>query len=283
MDKDTQFSRVLKAAAAGHTPHFFLFYGGSSEMRRAAFLRLASLLNCSAAESEKPCGVCAPCHRIAAGSHPDVYIVTAAKASLGIDQIKSLRTSLSRQRYEGNYSVALLEDADKLTQEAGNALLRLTEEPPEGTILVAATANPDTLLPTLQSRAQKVYFAEAESEGSPADILAGGDAELAEALQAAGVDIIRGLLDAYDKVLSEQNFLLFFPLAESLNERETARLFLLALAVRMREGVGTGRLAPQMIESISQALADLRRQANPRLVLEVMVLKQLQLASRRIP
>jgi len=105
-----------------------------------------------------PCGECTPCRKIQSGNHPDVFQIAPAGPMIKISQIRSLCHTLSMKPYEALYRVVILSDAHKLNQEAGNALLKMLEEPPDRTILILITSQEVDLLPTILSRCQPIRF-----------------------------------------------------------------------------------------------------------------------------
>jgi len=89
-------------------------------------------------------------------SHPDILILTSEKPSLGIDLIRELKKILARKPYQASQRLVLVPQAEKLTLEAQNALLKTLEEPPKDTIIILTTLKKDFLLPTILSRGQVI-------------------------------------------------------------------------------------------------------------------------------
>ncbi len=89
-------------------------------------------------------------------SHPDILILTSEKPSLGIDLIRELKKRLARKPYQASQRIVLVPQAEKLTLEAQNALLKTLEEPPKDTTIILTTFKKDTLLPTILSRGQVI-------------------------------------------------------------------------------------------------------------------------------
>jgi len=117
--------------------------------------RLAATLNCSEAEpSRRPCGVCASCRQITAGSFPYMIVLapTGASNMIQIGQIRDLQQRLARKAAEGLYKVAVITDVDRMHEASQNCLLKTLEEPPERTQILLLTGKPDDLLATVRSR-----------------------------------------------------------------------------------------------------------------------------------
>ena len=137
--------------AAGKT---YLFVGRAGQGRRAAAKELARELNCL--HKGEPC---AHCRLFAKGAFPDFITVVPDGQSVKIEQIRTLQSQLSLSPYSAaSARFAVIDDAELLTVEAQNALLKLIEEPPAQTTMVLVATDPEALLPTVRSRAQVIYF-----------------------------------------------------------------------------------------------------------------------------
>ncbi len=99
------------------------------------------------------CGMCRSCHRFDGNNHPDVKRVTHDKAGIGVDDIRlQLNKDVVIKPYEGSYKVYIVDEAEKMTQEAQNALLKTIEEPPAYAVIILLTSSLEALLPTVRSR-----------------------------------------------------------------------------------------------------------------------------------
>lgn len=95
----------------------------------------------------------------ALADHPDAFVVDAADdATLSIDVIRDLIDFASRRPVRGPGRVFVVRDADRLTEEGQNALLKTLEEPPDASLMLLVCARPEALLPTIRSRAQSIRF-----------------------------------------------------------------------------------------------------------------------------
>lgn len=164
---------MLQILKCGRLPHALLFTGIDGVGKRTAAVRLAMAANCmdylarlrpdeNAEYPDKafrlPCGQCNPCLRIAAGTHPDIALVQPDGGVIKIAQIRNLCQTLSMKPFEGEMRVAVLTDAHLMNPSAGNALLKILEEPPEQTLLILTAGQAADLLPTIVSRCQHVRF-----------------------------------------------------------------------------------------------------------------------------
>lgn len=117
------------------------------------------------------CGTCAACTRIARGVHPDVSTLEPNdKGNIRIDPVRDLIDRAGYRPFEGRRRVAVVDQADALEQGAQNALLKVLEEPPSGSVFLLITAYPDLLLPTVRSRCPQLRFRPL-SAGEVADAL----------------------------------------------------------------------------------------------------------------
>lgn len=275
-------SLIKKAVTENKLAHFLLFHGSGTKERYNAALELACLLNCK--EEERPCGDCPSCKKIATGNHPDVYILKPLKTSVGIEQIIQLQEKIYRKHFEGKYRICLIEEADKLTLPAANALLRISEDPPNETIIILSTANGERIISTLQSRAQSVYFSYPTQRewqyGSEIYYLSGGDPDLACRMNNWGIERIKQALATYLEAVETADFLKVYSLFPQ--DKEETVILIQALAVTIREKVIKGEVSPQLLKEIGRTADALRRQANPRLALEVLALKHIELGGSKI-
>lgn len=169
---------LLKKAAI---PHALLFTGIDGVGKRTTALCFAMACRCLAEPMGDhtqgiaprketinrgwPCGQCRACRRIAAGNHPDVIQVQPKGAFIRIDEIRALCAQLALKPFEPGRRVVIISDAQAMNPEAGNALLKMLEEPPEQTILILTAQQPSDLLPTIVSRCQQIRFQPISKQG----------------------------------------------------------------------------------------------------------------------
>lgn len=276
------FRLLKKAALEDKIAHLLLFHGSGAEERLGAVLELALMLNCKG--DNRPCGECSACKKIRSGNHPDIHIVRPLKTSVGIEQVLSLQEKIYRKTYEGKYRICLIEEADKLTLPAANALLKIAEEPPANTIIIFSSGNAEGIISTLRSRAQAVYFPppDEESWGNEREAfrLSGGDPDLARKIQEYGVEQVKEWLKKYMDIIESGDFVKTFGLFPI--EKEECQIFLEALAVTAKDLVIKGEASPQFLTEIRQTSEAVRRQVNSRLALEVLAVKHIKLGGTEI-
>lgn len=152
--------RALPGAAAGGMTHAWLFTGPPGSGRSVAARAFAAALQCTDTEAGPGCGVCPGCRTALAGTHADVREVIPEGLSISVAEMRALVAGASRRPSAGRWQVLLIEDADRLTEGAANALLKAVEEPPPRTVflLCAPSDHPDDIAVTLRSRCRSVVL-----------------------------------------------------------------------------------------------------------------------------
>jgi DNA polymerase-3 subunit delta' len=148
---------LLRAVQQQCLPPAYLFVGPAGVGKRTTAMALAKALNCPVSNTDA-CEQCAVCQRIERHLHPDIHLVEPQGQVIKIDQVRQLREVLALQAYEGRVKVAILDNVGQLTVEAGNALLKILEEPPAETLFVLICQHLGNLPATVISRAQVVRF-----------------------------------------------------------------------------------------------------------------------------
>jgi DNA polymerase III subunit delta' len=174
-----QIKAVLKRfLLKERVPNALLFAGDDGIGKRQFALELARAHLCSGLADGEGCGVCSQCHRIKDidipeptdknkdefkkvffGEHLDVGQVVAYKRLILVDAIRDLERNANYRPYEAPARFFIVDDAEKMNDQAANALLKTLEEPPPTTHIFLITSRPDSLLPTIRSRCQTLRFA----------------------------------------------------------------------------------------------------------------------------
>ena len=141
-----------KSLQRRHFSHAYIISGEKGMGKRMLASAFAQALLCDVG-GVHPCGRCHSCIQFDTGNHPDVAWVTHEKASIGVDEIRSqLVEPMLIKPYHSKYKVYIVDDAELLTVQAQNALLKTIEEPPEYGVILLLSANPDSFLQTIRSR-----------------------------------------------------------------------------------------------------------------------------------
>src|SRR5437588_3712580 len=158
-------AELVAAAAAArgdstHTAamtHAWLITGPPGSGRSVAALCFAAALQCTS-DGEPGCGRCRACTTTMAGTHADVRRVIPEGLSIGVDEMRAIVQIASRRPTTGHRQIVVIEDADRLTEGAANALLKVVEEPPPSTVflLCAPSVDPEDIAITLRSRCRHI-------------------------------------------------------------------------------------------------------------------------------
>lgn len=143
---------LARSLAKESTSHAYLFTGPARIGKTTLALEFAKALNCTG--PEVPCGECLACHKIAAGTHPDVRLISGEDKAVGIGRVREIQHEAALSPFEGRWRVHILSDFQRATPEATNCLLKTLEEPPRREVLVLTAPEADLLLPTVVSRCQ---------------------------------------------------------------------------------------------------------------------------------
>ncbi|MGH9558114.1 MAG: DNA polymerase III subunit gamma/tau [Bryobacteraceae bacterium] len=196
------------AIAQGRIAHGYIFSGQRGTGKTTVARILARCLNCEQGPTATPCGKCASCLEIAAGSGMDVIEIDAA-SNRGINEMRELRENVRFRPARDRYKVFIVDEAHQITNEAFNALLKTLEEPPEWVVFILCTTEAHKIPQTIVSRCQQFSFRSVEfgevvarmewiiaQEGIQAD------ADVLIVLAQAGEGSVRDSLSALDQAIA---------------------------------------------------------------------------------
>ncbi len=211
--------------------HTYLLTGKKESGKEDVALAFAQALNCLSNHAFEECA-CVSCRKIEAGNHPDVRIMgSEAKArSIKIEEVRDAIGAASLKPYEGKWKVFILLDADRLTADAQNALLKTLEEPPANTLFIFLVENKSNLLETIQSRSFEVrlkplHFSEEGGAGFIAGMWQENWEDILDAYQSQSREELKGSLELLMSNLREE--------------------------IRNSESTGRGIPVPKIVEAIS--------------------------------
>lgn len=155
---------LMESLSRDAIPPSFVFAGPSGVGKQLIAQGWAQVLLCTnRADGESACGQCASCLQVLKKSHSNLIWIEPEKTSIKLDQMKEMIRNLSLQQWSGR-RVIVIHEAQLLNPQAGNAILKIVEEPPEDTHFVFVTSSYFSLLPTLRSRSQRMSFHPLEPE-----------------------------------------------------------------------------------------------------------------------
>lgn len=196
--------RLKKMVAENRVPHALLFAGQQGSGNLPAALAFAQHLYCTQKTADGPCGTCNACNKVAKLIHPDLHFVFPIAKSkdiknsndlmrefreaylaqpymslhdwfnelsaenkqpiIAVDEASDILRKLSYTSYEGSYKTMIIWHPEKMNIEAANKLLKILEEPPDETIFILVSTQPDQLLATIISRVQQIPFYNSSEE-----------------------------------------------------------------------------------------------------------------------
>jgi DNA polymerase-3 subunit delta' len=151
---DSYYYKLTELAAEGQLHHALLLTGPLGIGKSALAKRLAAYLLCKTPQQQQPCGLCKSCQLMASGHHPDLWLLPTEGNSIGVDPIRALGQFMQGASQQGGVKLALIPQAEQMTEAAANALLKTLEEPPQNSFLILQSVYPAQLLPTILSRCQ---------------------------------------------------------------------------------------------------------------------------------
>lgn len=143
---------LQNAIRMGKVSHAYILQGEAGSGKKMLADIFATTLECEEKGIE-PCGRCQSCKQALSGNHPDIRRIIHEKATIGVDDIRlQLNNDIMVKPYSRPYKVYIIDEAEKMTEQAQNAMLKTIEEPPEYAVILLLTVNAKLLLPTILSR-----------------------------------------------------------------------------------------------------------------------------------
>jgi len=138
--------------------HAYIFSGPEGIGKTTVAKILASILMCSDNVGDESCGNCQSCRLFENGTNPDFGILECKGSSIGVDEIRNLQHDICVRPLYSKRKVYLIREADRMTVQAQNCLLKTLEEPPEYAVIILVASNYNALLETIHSRSIRIDF-----------------------------------------------------------------------------------------------------------------------------
>lgn len=154
---DSIKEHLQTAINMGKLSHAYIFSGEEGSGKRMMAEIFAAALMC--AGEDRPCGMCMSCMQAESHNHPDIVNVTHEKTRIGVDEIRvQVINDIVIKPFSSPYKVYIIDEAERMTEQAQNALLKTLEEPPEYAVLILLTTNTGAFLQTILSRCVTLQF-----------------------------------------------------------------------------------------------------------------------------
>lgn len=148
---------LRKSIEENRVSHSYMFIGIEGIGKQMIAKEFAKMILCNN-EKEKGCNKCKSCIEFQSQNHPDFLYVAPDGNSIKIEQIRYLQRKIQEKPIISDKKVYIINDADKMTQEAQNCLLKTLEEPPEYGVIILIGSNENAFLNTIKSRCMKLTF-----------------------------------------------------------------------------------------------------------------------------
>jgi DNA polymerase-3 subunit delta' len=156
---EKQIVILKQALAQNRVGHSYLFSGIEATGKKTLALEFAKAVNCENVEAiNDSCGKCPVCLKIKRHNHPDIFLIEAEGQFIRISAIREIQEQMTFRPMEGRKRVYVIDNADRMNEQAANALLKTLEEPSPANILILVTAKPYILPSTIISRCRHMRF-----------------------------------------------------------------------------------------------------------------------------
>ena len=137
--------------------HSYLFYGTEGIGKKIFAIEFAKMILCNNQEN-KPCDICKSCVEFNSNNNPDFFTIEPEGNVVKIDQIRDMQKNILEKPITSSKKVYIINNAETMTKEAQNCLLKTLEEPQEFITIILIASNENNILPTVKSRCTKIFF-----------------------------------------------------------------------------------------------------------------------------
>ncbi len=243
-DADALVTAITDGTApppASKMTHAWLFTGPPGAGRSTAARAFAAALQCTSPDralgGEPGCGFCDGCHTTVIGTHADVQIVRTDLLSIGVKETRDLVRRAQLSPAVGRWQVIVLEDADRLTEGAGNVILKAVEEPAPRTVWLLCAPSLEDVLPTIRSRCRHLSL-RTPSVDAVADLLVRRDG-IEPAVAAAVARVTQGHIDRARRLATDES-------------ARTRRAAVLKLPLRVDDVGGCLKAAQELVDAAAE-------------------------------
>ena len=143
--------------------HSYMFIGEQGIGKKLIAEQFAKMILCEAYEG-KECDKCKSCVEFDSGNNPDFKMIEPDGKTIKIEQIREMQTKVAEKPVNSGKKIYIIDDADLMTKEAQNCLLKTLEEPPEYIVIILIVSNENRVLTTIKSRCMKMHFEKISDE-----------------------------------------------------------------------------------------------------------------------
>ncbi|TSC94404.1 MAG: DNA polymerase III subunit delta' [Parcubacteria group bacterium Licking1014_1] len=271
--------------------HAYLFAGESQLGKNTFAKEFVKLINCLAlrsfsegglADKEQACQKCQNCRMIERGNFPDLLTVKSDENEIKINRIREAQNFLSYKSYYGSFKAVIVDDAEKMNQEAQSCFLKTLEEPKGKTIIILISSRSETFLPTITSRCQTVKFFRSQDIILNPDKIEKENKLLKEALKVIGSGLAgkfqyvksldlesQGLKEILTTLIKYFRCLLFFKIGAELQKEQ--KYFIETPADLKNYSTLKIKKIINLMEDLDQQTSSTN--ASPKLALEILLME----------
>lgn len=191
---------LKKAVELSQISHSYLFWGIEGIGKKLIAMEFAKKILCIN-EKKENCN-CKSCIEFESNNNPDFSIINADEGKIKIEQIREMQRKIAEKPIISDKKVYIINDADKMTTEAQNCLLKTLEEPPEYITMILICSNENNLLSTIKSRCTRIYFEPVEIEKVKKYIM---DNHISENVNGEVLELSQGSIGKALKILEYQS------------------------------------------------------------------------------